>query len=1628
VRDRSGDVESLILKLYTHQSIKTTSDAVENDLSFHYGLDHEHIMPIIDAGVLKSSRLFVVRPLLSNSFAESTATGDHVRGLVDAVHFLHTQGRVHGSIRPSNVLIDGEKARLADPKIIASGAVSSVDDIRFTAPELFAGGPPTVEGDYYSLGAILYRVYAGRDPFDDLVLDNLKAKYQHARISSLENVRAIPEALFSSIDGLLQKRPHRRMVAFQELLQALGIRRSTATKAPFVGRTEAVASLQQQFLGELNSLHVTLVDGELGIGKSRLVREIRFRSRLWNARVFSTACVKRTDPELTPIIALLTTIARERALINRSTVERELGPFAQPILPLMEGQLLNEGNPRYPHDRIIQDLVGLTSLLARKEPLRLAIEDVHKADEGTLRFISQLCCRASELNVLLLITCQRFGDLTVGDLIWKYLGSNLKRVTLGRLSPEEAQTLLALIEADTDRRSGILKKADGNPLYLIGCAKNASSELSAENIERIRAELVSPFLEVAKALSVCRLAISAEFLAGILNCDLASTLERLKRLREIGLVREINGTFELRMEELRRAVEVDLPRPARRELHRSLYQLFHLNGTPISKEFLAEHAYNAALWKEAGAHYRELAHEAVQRGEAGEGLEFLSRLKQVLGKSGEKLMPKDQLALAQCLATSGKRKASVRLYQFLLADRRVHDDPELHASVLGRFALMGDSAEKRLALLKQTMSIIKPVPKSGTLYRQLFSAYLAKGDVAGATEALAAAQNLAKGADAGERAAVQALSGELLLHTGHFREALKIFREISVPNANTSASVLTNTAVCLEHLGQLRAAQTVQVRAYRLAQKAGNLRGQVSCLTNLGVFKVKLGDFKGSSMDFVSARHVAQSGPVGQIIPFQRFQAEEAFLHLTEARYRIVMEQLHGVIESHDWHIERLQHQLLLWELQLIQGSRRLNSNIFNESDSPLIVVKRELLRSREEQNHAEARKIITEAIGVARSAGLLYEECRLVLEYSLRAVESEDGEAAKAHAEEGFRIAKKNGYRPLLAQAMMLRGLASGHDREREHWLMQAFKLASEIGLPELIAESGYHIGVHLLKQGHFANGKEHLLKSTAITSDLAEQIPARYRSRYLAKPWRKDARKRLDECVQRQTDGLLRIQTPKTTQHENQFFSALYRTSVIAGGVATVQQFVNELLQTLDESLRRPILLMFTRDGDAFWHSSRIELTDETKKQVLGLAARAQDKPVFDYKDRTRTKGTIAWIPVRSSHYTGGFYVMCRAHQSVVESEIEFLTILGNVTGNALDAIEGRSRSVPLKPERAEFCGIVGKSRLIAELCGQVEIAAGNNATVLIEGETGVGKEVVARAIHKLSNRSKAPFIAVDCGAIPEGLSESELFGAKRGSYTGAATDRVGLFEAANNGTLFLDEISNTNLSVQAKLLRVLQEREVRRVGETRGRPVDVRLVAATNKSLMALVQEGAFRQDLLYRLNVLHLTVPPLRNRREDIPILANHFLERLNSSQRAKKVFGPSAFDGALIHAFPGNVRELQNAVERSFFLAKGATIPTIPVGLAGDASIDEVRVWFKDLSEGRKNFWTAIHERYKRRDIPREKIVALIDLGLRATHGSYKDLASLFRVGNNGYRRLMDFLRRNECLLDFRPYRKANEAP
>jgi DNA-binding NtrC family response regulator len=235
----------------------------------------------------------------------------------------------------------------------------------------------------------------------------------------------------------------------------------------------------------------------------------------------------------------------------------------------------------------------------------------------------------------------------------------------------------------------------------------------------------------------------------------------------------------------------------------------------------------------------------------------------------------------------------------------------------------------------------------------------------------------------------------------------------------------------------------------------------------------------------------------------------------------------------------------------------------------------------------------------------------------------------------------------------------------------------------------------------------------------------------------------------------------------------------------------------------------------------------------------------------------------------------------------------------------------------EKYRLEGIVGRSEAMLEVYKTAARVAASDATVLIHGESGTGKELVARAIHAASARAAGPFVPVDCGAIAEGVLESELFGHTRGAFTGAQAGRRGLFEEAHRGTLFLDEIGDVGLGLQARLLRALQEKEIRRVGSNEATPVDVRVLAATNKDLAAAVRAGKFREDLYYRLDVVALRIPPLRERPEDVPLLAEHFAAKHGRPEGA--AITPAARDLLLGYSWPGNVRELENVIARALAL-------------------------------------------------------------------------------------------------------------
>jgi DNA-binding NtrC family response regulator len=277
------------------------------------------------------------------------------------------------------------------------------------------------------------------------------------------------------------------------------------------------------------------------------------------------------------------------------------------------------------------------------------------------------------------------------------------------------------------------------------------------------------------------------------------------------------------------------------------------------------------------------------------------------------------------------------------------------------------------------------------------------------------------------------------------------------------------------------------------------------------------------------------------------------------------------------------------------------------------------------------------------------------------------------------------------------------------------------------------------------------------------------------------------------------------------------------------------------------------------------------------------------------------------------------------------------------ALDERRLRHEVSSLRQElrtRYHFENLIGKSRAMQEIFGLIEQVAGSRSTVMVYGKSGTGKELVAKAIHYNSPRSTRAFVAVNCAAIPAELLESELFGHEKGSFTGAIATKIGKFELATGGSLFLDEVGSMRLDLQAKILRALQEREVERVGGTRTIKIDVRVIAATNRDLKKAVEEGTFREDLYYRLNVVPITLPDLKDRQEDIPLLANHFVQKFaQESNPAIREISKEAMAVLMSHAWPGNVRELENVIERAVTLGHGPAVLStdLPTHLAGGAN-------------------------------------------------------------------------------------------
>jgi transcriptional regulator with PAS, ATPase and Fis domain len=350
-------------------------------------------------------------------------------------------------------------------------------------------------------------------------------------------------------------------------------------------------------------------------------------------------------------------------------------------------------------------------------------------------------------------------------------------------------------------------------------------------------------------------------------------------------------------------------------------------------------------------------------------------------------------------------------------------------------------------------------------------------------------------------------------------------------------------------------------------------------------------------------------------------------------------------------------------------------------------------------------------------------------------------------------------------------------------------------------------------------------------------------------------------------------------------------------------------------------------------------------------------------------------------------------------------------------------------------------GTSSQIVELKKEIERVARSEAKVLITGESGVGKEVVAREIHARSPRASRPFVPVNCAGLPETLLESELFGHVKGSFTGAYRDKPGKLEAANGGTILLDEVGEMTLRMQGLLLRFLETGELQKVGAERANGiVNVRIIAATNRSLTELIRQGQFREDLFYRLNVIHLILPPLRERPDDIPAMVRQFVNQYsqNNGHRVRGIT-PDAVAVMARYSWPGNVRELQNVIERLVVVGQRDVIDVedLPADMrngaqqtsaAGKIETSVVDDMYKQLTTERQSFWTTVYPLYMQREITKANVRSLVRKGLEESRGNYRIMLRLFNMEPSEYKKFLNFLRKHQCQLPFKEFRQVESMP
>jgi len=866
----------------------------------------------------------------------------------------------------------------------------------------------------------------------------------------------------------------------------------------------------------------------------------------------------------------------------------------------------------------------------------------------------------------------------------------------------------------------------------------------------------------------------------------------------------------------------------------------------------------------------------------------------------------------------------------------------------------------------------------------------------------------------------------------------------SIRSVVSRSQALGNLAECLCRAGLIKEAIEVSERAHKVVSDSNNPAISYAFSAILAEIKICSGDYRSGAQILDDLSRVCQRNlallTVGQVhylralLSFELGSFDEVHEHLKK------LEQINSA-EAPIYEYEL--GQILKARIYCIQDHAR-----------KAILLLESLLKAATKKHWPYQISLIK-----LRLAEVFIKEARI--------------EQAQKHVSKSLRLAEAMQCLPLMSLGHFLQGvinakIATATEKSgSEDSAIEEYETALRLAETSINFEVSYRTNLELAKIKYALSDDQaclsHANRALQILSDQESRIPPEstrtFRNAFGHDQMRSQLTLLIESCNRRQ--GFLR--SAEIGMNEEQL-RVLFRVSHAINSIKDLDTLLNEIVDLLIQSLGMERALLFLRSkstdklclatgrnirGEALQHAEAISqsvLRDVSLHGRPFVSANARADPRVSSMESVVSYqlGTVLCAPLKANGRVIGIIYAdhSSAVESLSESTISLFAAFCNLAAVAIDNALAHRQLLEEKTElqqhlrqvREGYPEIVGQSVAIQQLRERIAAVAASPLDVLITGESGTGKELVARAIHRTGRRSAAGFVPADCGSFSESLVESELFGYRKGAFTGSTENRAGLIETANGGVLFLDEIANLSLKLQAKLLRVLQEREVRRIGETAPRKIDIQVVAATNRDLRKEIDKGRFREDLYYRLNAMEIRLPALRDRLEDVPLLLDWFLANAVKEEGRSKRFSPEAFGFLSSYSYPGNVRELRNIVLSCYYTAKGSVIELADLpqqvrsseraavrrGESDEHSAEEI---YQNILRGEGNFADLVRQPFLQRQFGKGVLRQVIRRALVDSRGRYRKALRLLRIPDETYRVTIQFLKRNDCYLDFRPFRK-----